>query len=408
MLRRITVLVGLCALLGATTLGSPASARPSRALHYARPHLTGLKRACALPAPGHAACMAVVGTNADGTPYVTHSSLPGYGPVQWETAYNLPATAGVPQTIAIVDAFSQPNIVADLASYDAALGLPVFPTCVSDSDPSCFIVLNQNGATSPLPRPDTGWGLEISMDVEVAHAICQDCRIELFEANSSSFANLETAVQTAVARGAQVVSNSYGASGADCSTASTGGAYNHPGVAITVSAGDSRFAKSCPAVLNTVVAVGGTTLLLNGDNTWKSETVWSGTGAGCSTAEPAKPFQKVLGAWKKIGCTGRGMNDLAADANPNHGAAVYDSDYGGFLAVGGTSLSAPLIGAAYALAHNTTNWTYPGRSGYDTRSGFRDITTGNDAPCVNTVRCHAAIGYDLPTGVGTPNGLTGL
>jgi len=102
------------------------------------------------------------------------------------------------------------------------------------------------------------------------------------------------------------------------------------------------------------------------------------------------------------------MNDLAADANPNTGAAVYDSDYGGWLPVGGTSLSAPLIGAAYALAHNASTWTYPSRSGYDTRSGFRDVVAGGDGPCTVPVRCRATGGYDLPTGVGTPNGLTGL
>ena len=409
MIRRITVLVGLCALLGATALGSPASATASSSPHtrFVLPKLAGSKRVCPAPAPGHAACMAVVGTTADGRPYMSPDVPSGYGPAQWETAYNLPTTAGVPQTIAIVDAYSQPNITSDLATYDSAMGLPVFPTCANDSQPSCFTVLDEHGGTS-LPAPDTGWGLEISMDVEVAHAICQDCRIELYEADDSSFANLETAVNTAAGRGVQVISNSYGASGADCSTASTGGAYNHPGIAVTVSAGDDGFAKSCPAVLNTVVAVGGTTLHLNNDNTWNSETVWSGTGAGCSTKEPAKPFQKALGSWKKIGCTGRGMNDLSADANPSTGAAVWDSDYGYWQIVGGTSLSAPLIGAAYALAHNTTNWTYPGRSGYDTRSGFRDVKVGNDGPCTKAVRCHAAAGYDLPTGVGSPNGLTGL
>jgi subtilase family serine protease len=412
MIRRITLAVGLCVLLGATTLGGPASATASRHARFVLPHLAGTRRACAEPTPpGMAACMAIVGTTAGGTPDVSPSLPQGYGPTQFHTAYNLPTTAGTPQTIAIVDAFSQPNIYSDLATYDSTYGLPAFPTCASMSDTGCFLVLNQSGGTSSLPVPDTGWGLEISMDVEVAHAICQDCRINLYEANTSSFSDLAQAENEAVSQGADVVSNSYGDDGkttSDCAASVPTGAYNHPGVAITVSAGDDGFGRSCPAVLNTVISVGGTTLNLNSDSTWKSETVWNGTGAGCSQAHPARSFQTALGSWKHIGCPGRGMNDLAADANPNTGAAVYDSDYGGWLPVGGTSLSAPMIGAAYALAHNASTWTYPARSGYDTRTGFRDVVAGGDGPCPVPVRCRATGGYDLPTGVGTPNGLTGL
>ena len=415
MIRRITLAVGLCALLGATTLGGPASASAGASKHvrFVLPHLAGTRHVCAAPAsPEMAACMAIVGTTAGGQPDVSPSLPVGYGPTQFHTAYNLPTTAGTPQTIAIVDAFSQPNIYSDLATYDSTYGLPVFPTCVSDSDTSCFLVLNEDGGTSSLPRADTDWGLEISMDVEVAHAICQDCRIELYEANTSMFPDLAQAVNTAVSRGADVVSNSYGDGGkttSDCAPGFETGAYNHPGVAITVSAGDDGFGRSCPAVLNTVIAVGGTTLHLDPNTSaYVSESVWNGTGAGCSQAHPARSFQTALGSWKHIGCPGRGMNDLAADANPNTGAAVYDSDYGGWLPVGGTSLSAPLIGAAYALAHNASTWTYPSRSVYDTRSGFRDVIAGGDGPCPVPVRCRATGGYDLPTGVGSPNGLTGL
>ena len=135
---------------------------------------------------------------------------------------------------------------------------------------------------------DTGWGLEIALDVQVAHAICQNCRINLFEANSNSFANLQTAVNTAAAKGADAISNSYGAFGSDCGTNS---AYNHPKIAVTVSAGDSGYGIACPANQNTVVAVGGTNLQLNNDGSYKSESVWNGTGSGCSTVISAQSWQ---------------------------------------------------------------------------------------------------------------------
>jgi len=414
MVRRLTVMVGLLALLGGIAAQGATAAAP--AARPARPQLTGSKAVCAVPTtPDTAMCFARVATTRDGRPFATSDATPdttpaGYGPLQFETAYNLPATAGVPQTIAIVDAHSQPNITADLEAYDNVMGLPLFPTCTSDAQTSCFLVLNEYGATSSLPSANASWGLEISMDVEVAHAICQDCRIELYEANSSGFDDLERAVNTAAARGAQVISNSYGEPGSDCTSASTHNAYDHPHVAITVASGDYGYQRACPAVLTSVISVGGTTLRFTPSHTYGSESAWYDGGGGCSARNLARPWQTALGAWKKIACGGRGMNDVAADADPDTGAAVYDSyKKGGWNVVGGTSLSAPLIAAAYALAHNTSTWAFPGRSLYETRSGFRDVTTGSDGPCrAHPIRCRATTGFDLPTGVGTPNGLAGL
>src|SRR5439155_19255221 len=141
----------------------------------------------------------------------------------------------------------------------------------------CLRKVNQLGNAAPLPRKNAGWALEISLDVQVAHEICQNCTILLVEARTASFANLSTAVNTAASLGATVISNSYG--GSDSGPRA---AYNHPGIAITASSGDAGYGVSSPASFNSVVAVGGTTLTLGAGNTYGTERVWSGAGSGCS------------------------------------------------------------------------------------------------------------------------------
>jgi subtilase family serine protease len=333
-----------------------------------------------------------------------------YGPSEFHTGYNLPTTpkGGAAQTIAIVDAFSNPNVIPDLAAFNAQYGLPAFPNCTSPTQTACLAVLNQNGLPSPLPPEDLGWGLEIALDVQVAHEICQTCRINLYEANDNEFASLEAAVNTAAAQGADAISNSYGSYGFDC----TEPGYNHPNIAVTVSSGDFGFGIACPSNLATVVSVGGTTLNLNANDTYQSETVWVGTGSGCSHVVAAQPWQSRTANWTAIGCgTFRGMTDVSADADPNTGAAVYDSRYPGgpWFQVGGTSLSSPLIAAVYALAANAHTMAYPAIRPYKaqvgSRGGLHDVTSGSNGSCTKTLQCHGGTGYDLPTGVGTPNGI---
>jgi subtilase family serine protease len=364
-------------------------------------------------------CLAWVRTDATGRALVSSAVSPavipaGLGPAQFHTAYQLPTTSATRPTIAIIDAFNDPKVYADLKKYDKTFGLPVFPKCDNKKHKkSCFAVLNQNGLKSPLPAGDPGWGLEISLDVQVAHAICQNCKIMLVEASSTSFSDIETAVNTAVTLGATVVSNSYGAFGYDCAEPG----YNHPHVAMVVSAGDSGFGIACPAVLNTVVSVGGTRLTLGAGDAYVSESVWgnggsSGTGSGCSTVSLAQAWQSAVTGWAGIGCgTHRGMNDVAAVGDPFSGAAVYDSyGYGGWLVVGGTSLSAPLIAGVYALAGNAATWNYPAQGLYAAPStSFHDVTTGSNGSCgAFPLQCNGGNGYDLPTGVGTPKGLGGF
>jgi hypothetical protein len=102
---------------------------------------------------------------------------------------------------------------------------------------------------------------------------------------------------------------------------------------------------------------------------------------------------------------------VAADADPNTGAAVYDSTryqgQSGWFQVGGTSLSAPLIAAVYALAGNASSATYPASIPYGHTSSLHDVTSGSNGSC-STTMCKGAAGYDGPTGVGTPNGTGGF
>jgi subtilase family serine protease len=361
---------------------------------------------CPAPSDGAARCHALVVTDAQGNPAA--APLPaGYGPAQFHGAYALPNTVSTAQTIAIVDAYDDPTAKSDLDTFNSTFGLPAFPSCPGGVATACFKKVNQAGNASPLPKKNAGWALEISLDVQVAHEICQNCRILLVEANTNSFANLATAVNTAAQLGANVISNSYG--GSDSSSTS---AYNHPGIAITASSGDAGYGVESPASYNSVVAVGGTTLRLGSNNSYGSETVWSGAGSGCSSRNTARAFQRSTSGWAQTGCgIRRGVADVAADADPATGAAVYDSiryqGRVGWFQVGGTSLSAPLIASVYALAGNSSSVKYPASLPYAHTSSLHDVTSGSNGSC-STTMCKGATGYDGPTGVGTPRGTGGF
>jgi subtilase family serine protease len=376
---------------------------PSSSARAVNAHASS-KAVCPAPHFGSARCHAFVVTDANGN--AVAGAVPnGYGPAQFHGAYSLPSTAPNAQTIAIVDAYDDPTAKADLDTFNATFGLPFFPSCRSGVTTACFQKVNQAGRASPLPRTNAGWALEISLDVQVAHEICLNCKILLVEARNNAISNLTTAVNTAASLGATVISNSYG--GADSGPIA---AYNHPGIAITVSSGDGGYGVQGPASFNTVVAVGGTTLTLGPGNTYGSERVWSGTGSGCSSFNTARVFQKNAAGWPATGCVSkRGVVDVAADADPSTGAAVYDSTpiqgRSGWFRVGGTSLAAPLIAGVFALAGNAKTVNYAARLPYGHAGSLHDVTTGSNGSCATTM-CKGAIGYDGPTGVGTPKGLS--
>jgi subtilase family serine protease len=244
-----------------------------------------------------------------------------------------------------------------------------------------------------------GWAEEISLDLDMASAICPSCKILLVEAKTNSFANLSAAVDRAAALGATVISNSYGG-GEYSGEVNDQSHYNHPGIAITVSSGDGGYGVEFPAASQYVTAVGGTTLTRNTSSRGFGETVWSGAGSGCS-AYITKP------SWQHdTGCARRTVADVSAVADPQTGVSVYDTfrlHPGGWLVFGGTSVSAPIIASVYALAGNAASITY-GSFSYSHLTSLFDIISGSNGSCSGSYLCSAVSGFDGPTGNGTPNG----
>jgi subtilase family serine protease len=333
-------------------------------------------------------CDALVRTDAAANAVQPNALPSGLGPADLASAYKLGA-GGVGQTVAIVDAQDDPNAESDLATYRSTFGLPACTTANG-----CFRKVNQTGGTA-FPAPDAGWAGEISLDVDMVSAVCPSCHILLVEATSPTNANLGAAVNEAVALGAKFVSNSYG--GGD-GTASS--AYNHPGVAITASTGDSGFEVEYPASDQHVTAVGGTSLTRDTSARGWSESAWSGAGSGCSTIQPKPAWQTAA-----TQCTHKANADVSAVANPATGVAVYQT-FGatGFTVYGGTSVSSPIIASVYALAGAPAAGTYPASYPWAHPGNLFDVTTGSNGTCTPAVLCHAGVGWDGPTGLGTPNG----
>lgn len=356
---------------------------------------------CAAPQPGTVSCFSRVVTNTRGTPLVTNTTPVGYGPAQFHGAYNVPATATVPITIGIVDAYDHPNIKSDLDIYNQNFGLPFFPSCSNSVTTACFKKVNQKGGTNNFPAVNNDWALEIALDVETAHQMCQNCTILLVEATTNAWSDLLIAEDKAVALGAKAISNSFG-SVEFPSEVTFDTHFNHPGVAFAVSSGDSGFGTAYPASSPFVTAVGGTTLNLDSSNNWVSETAWSKGGSGCSIYEPKPAFQT------DTGCANRTIADVSAAADPATGAAVYDSitfrNQTGWFQIGGTSLAAPLVSALYAFGGvpaGVQENTLPYAAGAS--ASLHDITTGSNGTC-GTYLCNAGVGYDGPTGLGSPFG----
>ena len=321
-----------------------------------------------------------------------------YDPLYLQSAYATPsATKGAGQTVAIVDAYGDPSAEADLASYRSYFGLSACSTANG-----CFRKVDERGGSN-YPSGNTGWGQEISLDVDMVSALCPNCHILLVEANSASISDLGTAVNEAVALGANVVSNSYGGPEYSGETSDSSSYYNHPGVAVTVAAGDSGYGPEFPASSNTVTAVGGTSLQQATDTGARNatETVWSGTGSGCSAYEP-KAGQT------DNGCANRTISDVSAVADPSTGVWVYDTYGGGSWAVfGGTSVATPIVGAVYALAGNAPGPTQMNSLPYADTGALNDVSSGSNGNCSVSVAylCNGEVGYDGPTGLGTPNGI---
>ena len=348
-----------------------------------------------------------------------HGVEGGYSPEDLREAYGRPpeqlpsTTAGKGQKVAVVDARDDPNAEADLAVYRSHYGLPACTTANG-----CFEKVDQSGRPTP-PNESPEWAEEISLDLDMVSAICPNCHILLVEANTPSSENLAVAEQTAVDLGATEISNSYGSpAGQEPPEVA---AYDHPGIPITVAAGDEGYGVEVPADNPHVIAVGGTTLVPESNKRGWKETVWYGTetnakgevevfgtGSGCST-EP-KP------TWQTDPCAGRTNNDIAVVGDQNTPVSTYDSfhpnpkkeEVGPWMLEGGTSVGAPLVAAAMALSSSYTRSFDGAHALYVdsqlNKEAFNDVTVGKNYEKCTSYLCEAKIGYDGPSGLGTLSG----
>jgi subtilase family serine protease len=368
---------------------SPTSIFPS----YVLP--SNVRASCAgAPKIGQAHCLALMRTDVgDAIPgHVTpDEAVPGYGPADLHLAYNIPKTGGTGQTVGIVDAYDDPNAESDLSAYRSHFKLH---PCTTGN--GCLQKLNQLGVAGNYPTPDSGWAVEISLDLDMVSAMCPACKIVLVEADSNSFTDLGASVDMAVTKGADIVSNSY--SGSEFATHNKD--YSHPGHVIVAAADDDGIGPQQPCSYQTIVCVGGTSLAKGGGTRGWTETAWRYTGSGCSEAV-AKP------TWQHDkGCRNRTETDVSAIADPETGVAIYDSyEMCCWYVYGGTSVATPLIASVYALAGNAAS-QHAAENIWDGKGDHLfDITSGRNGPCQQRYLCHARPGYDGPTGWGTPNGL---
>jgi hypothetical protein len=440
--RRTRICIALAALVALALLAASVTALA------AQPHAKGFRvhRVCrAAPRPGSAACLglklvpasltsAELRSNAirqrreaaaDARPAVTNPTPePGFlTPQLLHAAYALPdeTPASSLQTVAVVDAFDDPTAEADLDVYDKQFGLP---PCTSAN--GCFRKVNESGNASPLPHKQGEWAGEISIDVQMARAVCQSCKILLVEASSEEFSDLGAAVNAAAKAGATEISNSYGGAEEHSYTSLAATYFDHPGIVLAASSGDCGYLnKACPGEATganfpadspDVVAVGGTSLQ-ESKGAWSS-TVWNEGGSGCSKVFSAAPWQSAAAGFSATGCAaGRSVADVAAIGDPETGVDVYDStpegngNPTGWGVWGGTSVAAPIVAAEFGLAGGAHGVEYPAATLYPylgDGAALYDVVSGSNGTCSGATACKAAAGYDGPTGVGSPLGLEAL
>jgi putative Ig domain-containing protein/subtilase family protein len=420
----VAVSVGVVAAVGAVAAPAVASAAGQSPRHaaLARPALpAGQRYACGAVPAGSSTCMAIIKTTAGSGFAALAGGIPSVQaaltPSDLRKAYKLTRvspTKGGGRVVAIVDAFNDPRLAADLKVYRAHFHLPPCTTANG-----CLHIVNQKGKRSPLPRANPGWGLEESLDLDMVSAICPRCHITLIEATNSLDSNLGRAENTAVARGARYVSNSWG-NYEFAQENQFAHFFNHPGRVIDFASGDFGYGpvgkrSTFPASLQYVTSIGGTSLRHASNGRGWTEAAWGnptdkpreGTASGCSPFL-AKPSWQLVDVGFTGACTKRTQNDVSADADPNTGVIVYDTFHlPGPVEVGGTSAATPIITAIYALAGSPVRNTYPAEYVYLHKSHLFDVTSGVNGVCTGqTYLCHGLPGFDGPTGLGTPDGTT--
>lgn len=331
------------------------------------------------------------------------TGVSGYHPADLRAAYELPSTGGS-SAIAIVDAYHYATSLNDFNVFAAEFSLPKeTSTSFTASSNKVFQVVYQG---STQPAANASWNQEEALDIEWAHSMAPSAKIYLVEANSTAFTDLFAAVQKAATLpGVKQISMSWG--GSEFKGENTyDGTFDAAGIVYFAAAGDTAAEKSYPALSVNVVGVGGTTLKLTSADKLTSEVAWSDTGGGLSAYEAIPTYQKSIAS---IVGKFRGGPDVAFDADPNTGVAVYDSTksggYVGWMVFGGTSVASPCVaGVTNLSAHNYTSTAaelahvYAGLGG----SNFRDITSGSAGAN------KAKAGWDFCAGVGVPLGINAM
>lgn len=395
-------LVGLCAIAACSASGGspsalPVAGQPASGERNAKLWGPNVISSCPIGRAGEAQCLVLLSTRPQIIPDGGSGPNGGFTPAQLQAAYNLPSTTkGAGQVIAIVDAYDNPNLDSDLATYRSYFGLPA----------ANFTKYNQEGEIGNYPAGNSEWGVEEDLDVDMVSASCPNCSIYLVEANTAAIVDLEAAVAEAVSLGAHIISNSYTCY-KPCGFHKS--QYDAPHVTYLAGSGDLGYGAGIgdPASFDSVVAVGGTSLYVDSrSKRGYRETVWLGTNSGCS--RNPKP------SWQHDpGCTNRTANDVAALANPATGPAFYDTyGLGGWLVGGGTSTGAPLLAGVFGLAGNATS-QHGAEAFWENKRGKRTglfhITRGYNGSCTPKYLCtdgtHEYKDYGAPTGWGTPDGI---
>lgn len=461
---RASLLATVCVALGvvAPSAGASVATTMKAATGYSPSQVT-TEPVCAAAAPGFNSCDAAALTTLSGQPVrplggsprtssatvaagpntsVSESGPAAYSPQFIQEAYDtgwLSATAGTGTTVAIVDAYGDPDAIADLDVFRSTDGLPAIShsTCTPSTIAShssggpCMVVSTQTGATTGLPSPGGDWDVEESLDLDAVSSMCPNCNILFIEANNTSNTALQTGDEEALKLGVKLISNSFGAiyssSDSDAWTAALDSTGDASGAELFASTGDdgayvdegytgssSPDETQYPAAEPDVTAVGGTQLGTYAGARGVGETAWSGAGAGCDTFDARPAWQASVGT----GCSGRALSDISADAAPASGLNIYDTySGGGWQVIGGTSLSAPLtaaftaVTAANAGSSADSHGLLSGQWAYADASELNDITSGSDGSgCTGSASynasqiCNAGTGWDGPTGVGSISG----
>lgn len=345
-----------------------------------------------------------VGTTDTNLPTPPHSA---FTPTQIRHAYGFDkvASQGQGEVIGIVDAYDDPNAESDLAVFSSQFGLPA---CTSGN--GCFRKVYSNGRK---PAANSNWAIEMALDIEWAHAIAPKATIVLVETPSNSFSDLLGGVQSAVRNGASVVSMSWTV-GEFSGEASYDNRFAYNDVSFVAAAGDSGTGVAYPAASQFVIGVGGTSLTLDANGNYLSETAWNESGGGLSAVEHEPLFQAEFGI-PDDSRGRRGAPDVAYNANPGTGYAIYDSigisGVTGWFQVGGTSAGTPQWAALIAIANSSRgaerkaalsnlNTILYALAKAGIAKNFHSVTQGQNGKCGEI--CDALSGYDYITGLGTP------